>query len=101
MYKYITPQDAYTMMNTQDVRVVDVRETFEYQMGHIPHSINIPLSTLNMISSVIKDKDETLLIYCRSGNRSKTASLKLIESGYTDVYDFGGILDWTYGITKD
>ena len=79
--------------------IIDVRRIDEYESGHIPNAINIPNEVIGEeAEEKLKDKDQLLLIYCRSGRRSKEAAQKLVDLGYTNVYEFGGILDWTYGI---
>lgn len=75
--------------------ILDVRTIQEYQEGHIPNSLNIPNETIDeSIKEELKDLNQTIYIYCRSGNRSKQAAKKLIEMGYTNVIDFGGIQTW-------
>lgn len=74
--------------------LIDVREDYEFREGHIPGAVNIPLGN---ITSVDYSKDKTLIVYCRSGNRSNQAAIKLKNMGY-NVKDMGGILDWTYEI---
>ena len=76
--------------------ILDVRTIQEYQEGHIPNSLNIPNETIDeSIKEELKDLNQTIYIYCRSGNRSKQASEKLVALGYTNIYEFGGIIDWT------
>ena len=90
-------------MDSGDVIVVDVREAYEYQEGYIPNAISLPISVMgpDRAEAVSADKDRTILIYCRSGNRSKTAASRFVEMGYTDIYEFGGILDWPYEIVRE
>jgi len=99
-YTSITPQEAKALMDGGDVFIVDVREEYEYREGHIPNAILLPVSQMGPDSgeSVTPDKDAVILIYCRSGNRSKTAASYFVDMGYTNVYEFGGILDWPYEI---
>ncbi len=99
MYKRITPLQAKEMMNDKN-KIIDVREEDEYNEGHIKDAIHIPLSTLESSIKQIDDKNQTLLVYCRSGRRSEIAAKKLIQLGYHHTYDFGGILDWPYDIIK-
>ena len=100
-YKKITSDEAKKMMETQKVIVVDVRTLEEYNEGHIPNAISIPLETIENEAEVkLKNKDDLILVYCRSGRRSREAALKLIEKGYTNVIDFGGIQDWNGEIVK-
>lgn len=97
-YKKITAQQAKEMMTNEEAIIVDVRELHEFNAGHIEGAILLPLSNLEALAEeMLTDKNAIILIYCRSGNRSKTAALELIDLGYKNVYDFGGILDWTYG----
>ena len=100
-YKKITSDEAKKMMETQKVIVVDVRTLEEYKEGHIPNAISVPLETIeNEAETKLKNKDDLILVYCRSGRRSREAALKLIEKGYTNVIDFGGIQDWNAEIVK-
>ncbi|OUP06312.1 rhodanese-like domain-containing protein [Anaeromassilibacillus sp. An200] len=97
-YQQITQEEAKEMMDTQNVVILDVREQNEYDGGHIPGAVLLPVGTIDEAAAaeVIPDKDSTVLVYCRSGNRSKTASSKLVELGYTNIYEFGGINTWPY-----
>ena len=100
-YKKITSDEAKKMMETQKVIVVDVRTLEEYNEGHIPNAISVPLETIeNEAEAKLKNKDALILVYCRSGRRSREAALKLIENGYTNVIDFGGIKDWNGEVVK-
>lgn len=100
-YKKITSDEAKKMMETQKVIVVDVRTLEEYTEGHIPNAISVPLETIeNKAEAKLKNKDDLILVYCRSGRRSREAALKLIEKGYTNVIDFGGIKDWNGEVVK-
>ena len=79
--------------------ILDVRTKEEYDEGHIPNSVLLPNETIDEdVSDILPDKDQKILIYCRSGNRSKQASQKLADLGYTDLIEFGGIVDWPYEI---
>ncbi len=97
-YQQISQEEAKEMMDTQDVIVLDVREHDEYDSGHIPGAVLLPVGTIDeeTAAEVIPEKDSTVLVYCRSGNRSKTASSALAELGYTNIYEFGGINTWPY-----
>ena len=97
-YQQISRDEAKEMMDTQEVIIWDVREQDEYDSGHIPGSVLLPVGTIDETTAaeVIPEKDSTVLVYCRSGNRSKTASAALAELGYTDIYEFGGINSWPY-----
>ena len=102
MYKQITPQDAKQIMDTTEGYVVlDVREQEEFDAGHIPGAVLIPYTEITQkAESVLADKEQTILVYCRSGRRSKIAALALSELGYTDVQEFGGIMDWPYEVVQ-
>lgn len=97
-YQQISQEEAKEMMDTQDVIILDVREQDEYDSGHIPGAVLLPVGTIDETTAaeVIPEKDSTVLVYCRSGNRSKTASSTLAELGYTNIYEFGGINTWPY-----
>ena len=99
-YEQITQEAAKEMMDTQEVIVLDVREQSEYDSGHIPGAVLLPVGSIGekTAAAVIPEKDSTVLVYCRSGNRSKTASSTLAGLGYTNVYEFGGINTWPYEI---
>lgn len=88
------------MMDEQTVVILDVRELDEYESGHIPGAVLLPVGTITEMTaaSVISQKDSTVLVYCRSGNRSVKASQMLVELGYTSVYEFGGINSWPYEV---
>lgn len=76
--------------------IVDVRRQNEYDAGHIPGAILIPNESIRDTQpEALPDQNQIILIYCRSGNRSKQAAQKLSDMGYTNVYEFGGIIDWT------
>ena len=97
-YQQISQEEAKEMMDTQDVIILDVREQDEYDSGHIPGAVLLPVGPIDeeTAAEVIPEKDSTVLVYCRSGNRSKTASSALAELGYTNIYEFGGINTWPY-----
>ena len=97
-YQQITQEEAKEMMDSQEVIILDVREQDEYDNGHIPGAVLLPVGSIDETTAaeVIPDKDSTVLVYCRSGNRSKTASSALAELGYTNIYEFGGISTWPY-----
>ena len=96
-YTQIDQETAKLMMNLEDGHViVDVRRQDEFDEGHIPGAICIPNeSIVDSMPSELPDLDQIILIYCRSGRRSKEAAQKLFDIGYTNVYEFGGIIDWT------
>ena len=96
-YKQITQEEAKEMMSRSDGHVVvDVRRQEEYDAGHIPGAILIPNESIGCDApEALPDYSQVILIYCRSGNRSKQAAQKLAEMGYANIYEFGGIIDWT------
>lgn len=99
-YRKITPEEAKDMMDEASL-IIDVRTQEEYDQGYIEGALLVPLDTLESGDfSKLPEKDQVLLVYCRSGNRSRTASKLLVEAGYTQVYDFGGIKSWPYDIVK-
>ena len=102
MFQQITVQEAKQIMDTQPSAVIlDVREQEEFDAGHIPSAILLPHGNIVAeAEQVLPDKNQRILVYCRSGRRSKIAAQALAELGYTDVLEFGGILDWPYEITK-
>lgn len=95
-YTQISQDEALKMMQEQtDYLIVDVRRPDEFAEGHIAGAINVPNEEItDEMPELLPDKDQLLLIYCRSGNRSKEASQKLADIGYTNVYEFGGINTW-------
>ena len=97
-YQQISQEEAKEMMDTQEVIILDVREQDEYDSGHISGAVLLPVGTIDETTAaqVIPEKDSTVLVYCRSGNRSKTASSALADLGYTNIYEFGGINTWPY-----
>ena len=98
MYHQIDQETAKRMMDEQDVVILDVREQDEYDSGHIADALLLPVGTISeeTAASVIPEKATTVLVYCRSGNRSKTASQALADLGYSQIYEFGGIHTWQY-----
>lgn len=98
----ISQEEARERMEAGDVIVLDVREQEEYDSGHIPGAVLLPLGAIDGESAAeaIPKKDATVLVYCRSGSRSKRAAKALAELGYTDVYEFGGIMTWPYDVVK-
>lgn len=99
-YQQISQETAKQMMDEQDVIILDVREQDEYDSGHIPGAVLLPVETIDAdtAAAVIPELDSVVLVYCRSGNRSKTASAALVELGYTRIYEFGGINTWPYEV---
>ena len=101
-YVSITPQEAKRIMDTEKGYViVDVRNADEYAQGHIPNAKLLPLPSIeNIALNELPDKKQQLLVYCRSGVRSKKAANILAKLGYTNIKEFGGIIDWPYDINK-
>ena len=99
-YQQISQEAAKDMMDTQEVIILDVREQDEFDAGHITSAVLLSVGTItkDTASAVIPELDSVVLVYCRSGNRSKTASKTLVDLGYTNVYEFGGINTWPYGV---
>ena len=97
-YHKITAEEAKKMMDAGDVTVVDVRTEDEYEASHIPGAVLVPNESIGSEEApeALPDQDAVLLVHCRTGVRSKQASDKLVALGYTQVYDFGGIVDWPY-----
>jgi len=102
-YKQISQEEAKEMMGRDDGHIiVDVRRQDEYDAGHIPGAILIPNESIGSEAPVaLPDYDQIILIYCRTGNRSKQASEKLAAMGYTNIYEFGGINTWTGEIVTE
>ena len=103
VYHKISAEEAKAMMDKGGVTVVDVRREDEYAAGHIPGSILVPNEGIRDTQpEELPDLDAVLQVHCRTGVRSKQASDKLLEIGYKNVYDFGGIVDWPYEtVTED
>ena len=102
-YREITQEEAKEMMDSQEALILDVREQEEFDAGHIPGAVLLPVGTIaeDTAAAVIPEKDTVVLVYCRSGNRSKTASQALVDLGYTEVYEFGGINTWPYEVERN
>ena len=101
-YKQISQAQAKEIMDTRsDYILLDVRTEKEFAAGHIKGAILIPDYEIRLrAEKELPNKAKTILVYCRSGRRSKLAARDLAELGYTDVLEFGGIIDWKYGIEK-
>ncbi len=102
VYKKITAEEAKAIIDGGGSFVLlDVRTQEEFDEGHIAGALLLPYDQIpQKAATELPDKNAKILIYCRSGNRSATASNALIDLGYTDVSDFGGIIDWPYEIVK-
>lgn len=96
-YRQVTTDEAISIMEEEkDYIILDVRTPEEYKSKHIPGAINIPNETIGTEDIPgLPDKEQLIMIYCRSGNRSKQAAEKLAAQGYTNIVEFGGINDWT------
>ena len=101
-YEQITPEQAKTIMDAEsDYIIIDARTTEEFAEGHIEDAILIPeYEIADRAEKELPDKEQLILVYCRSGRRSKIASEELVKLGYTNVKEFGGIIDWPYEIVK-
>lgn len=101
-YRKISPQEAKAMMADKTVTILDVRTEAEYAQGHIEGAILIPNETITTTArpTALTDLNAVVLVYCRSGSRSGQAAKKLVALGYTQVYDFGGIIDWPYEVVR-
>lgn len=101
-YVKISAKEAKEIIDTErNIIILDVRREDEYQTGHIEDAVCIPNEVIsNQAESLLPDKEQEILVYCRSGNRSRQAANKLLDLGFTNVKDFGGIIDWPYEITK-
>lgn len=101
-YEQITPLEAKTLMDTEsDYIIIDARTGEEFAEGHIENAILIPeYEIAQRAEKELPDKEQLILVYCRSGRRSKIASEELAKLGYTNVKEFGGIIDWPYEIVK-
>lgn len=101
-YQQVDTEAAKELMDTEDDYVIlDARTQTEYDEGHIPGAILIPHDTVaTAAENALPDKDQLILVYCRSGNRSKEASQALVDLGYTNVVEFGGINSWPYEVEK-
>ena len=101
-YEQITAEQSKSIMDTEkDYVIIDVRTEEEFAEGHIENAILIPeYEIAERAEKELPDKDTLILVYCRSGRRSKIASEELVKLGYTNVKEFGGIIDWPYEVVK-
>ena len=102
VYVNITAEEAKQIMDTEEGYIIlDVRTQEEYDAGHVPGAILISHEEIaEKAEKVLTDKDQLILVYCRSGRRSKIAAEALAELGYTNIKEFGGIIDWPYEVEK-
>ena len=102
VYVNITAEEAKQIMDSEEGYIIlDVRTQEEYDEGHIPGAIVISHEEIaEKAEDVLTDKDQLILVYCRSGRRSKIAAEALVELGYTNIKEFGGIIDWPYEIEQ-
>ena len=100
VYRKVSHKEAQEIMATQAQSItIDVRSQEEYNQGHIPGAQLLPLDEIaKKAESVLGDKGQTILVYCRSGARSEAAAKQLVGMGYSKVYDFGGVADWPGGL---
>ena len=100
VYMNITVEEAKQIMDSEEGYIIlDVRTQEEYDEGHIPGAIVISHEEIaEKAEDVLTDKDQLILVYCRSGRRSKIAAEALLELGYTNIKEFGGIIDWPYEV---
>ncbi len=100
VYMNITAEEAKEIMDSQEGYIIlDVRTQEEYDESHIPGAILIPNTQIEArAEEVLTDKDQLILVYCRSGRRSKMAAEILVELGYTNIREFGGIINWPYEV---
>ena len=100
VYMNITAEEAKQIMDTEEGYIIlDARTQEEYDEGHIPGAIVISHEEITeKAEEVLTDKDQLILVYCRSGRRSKIAAEALVELGYTNIKEFGGIIDWPYEV---
>ena len=102
-YEQISPAEAKALMDSEDGYIIlDVRTPKEFAAGHIAGAILIPdYEIREKAESILTDKDQLILVYCRSGRRSKNAANELATLGYTNIKEFGGINDWKYGTVTE
>ena len=100
VYMNITAQEAKQIMDTQAGYIIlDTRAQYEYDESHIPGAIVIPHDEIEeKAEQILQDKNQLILVYCRSGRRSKIAAEALVKLGYTNIKEFGGIIDWPYEV---
>ncbi len=100
-YWEITVGKAYRLKSAQEI-MLDIRTQEEYDGGHIENAVLVPNESIGSeMPEALPDKEATLLVYCRSGRRSKESAQKLLALGYQNFYDFGGVIDWPYELVKE
>lgn len=101
-YRHISSEEAQALMEKEmGYIILDVRTPKEYAEGHIKDAVNVPNESISGTPpQELKDKSQLILVYCRSGARSKDAAQKLVHMGYTNIVDFGGIIDWHGDVVK-
>ncbi|MDO4492314.1 MAG: rhodanese-like domain-containing protein [Clostridia bacterium] len=101
-YSVISQEEAKALMDSEEnIAIVDARDRSEYEQGHIPGALLLPYTEVeSKAAELLPDKEQCILVYCRSGRRSKLAAETLVKLGYTDVREFGGITTWPYGTEK-
>lgn len=98
LVKRISPDEAKARLDANEpIVLLDVRENREYANGHIPNSINLPLSNIASVEKFLPDKEATIFVYCLSGGRSANAAGQMLKMGYKNIYNLGGISNWPYG----
>ena len=97
----INTETVYSEVDNKDVYIIDVREDYEYDSGHIENAINIPVSEINKIKRNEISLDSVVIVYCKSGNRSSKAADMLLKLGYKNVYEMGGVNLWEYGLITE
>ena len=101
-YSIITPEEAHELIEKGGVAVIDVREPDDFAQGRVKGAVNVPLGliTPGRILPEAPDTEQTVLVYCRSGRRSDTAGRIMAQSGYSDVRNFLGVIQWPFGLEK-
>lgn len=98
-FKMINAVEAKKIMDSTSCKILDVRTEEEFNESHIDNAILLPLDEIDEnVEEVFKDKNETILVYCKSGVRSKYASQIMTQKGYTNIFEFGGIIDWPFEV---
>lgn len=97
----IDQSTVYASINDNNIYIIDVREPDEYSQSHIENAYNVPYTSITDISKLNINLDSKIIVYCQSGNRSRMAANRLIEMGYTNVYDMGGIIYWNYELVNE